>query len=191
MTTPTSVSGRPRPTGRGSVVAVASVLALLFASGCVAGGDPSSAGHRTTGSGDGRDPTETTPSTTAAPPQEGTVQVRLSIGGQEAIGTLADNPAARDLVSLLPLTVPMSDLFGREKPGPLPRALTGDVEPVFTYRIGQIAYWPPGRDIFVVYDGDGLQVPSPGLVPLGTVDSGLDVVANAGDDFDMTIAVLD
>ncbi len=190
MTTPTSVSGRQRPTGRGIVVAVASVLALLFASGCVAGGNPSSAGQPTTGSGDAPGPTDAAPSTTAAP-QEGTVQVRLSIGDREAIGTLHDNPAARDLVSLLPLTVPMSDLLGREKPGPLPRALTGEVEPVFTYRVGQIGYWPPGRDIFVVYDGDGLQVPSPGLVPLGTVDSGLDVVATAGDDFDMTIAVLD
>lgn len=190
MTTPTPVSGRPRPTGRGFGLAVASVLALLFASGCVAGGSQSSAGQRTTGSGDGPGRTQAAPSTTAAP-QEGTVQIRLSIGGQEAIGTLEDNAAARDLVSLLPLTVPMGDLFGREKPGPLPRALTGEVEPVFTYRVGQIGYWPPGRDIFVVYDGDGLQVPSPGLVPLGTLDAGLDVVAAAGDDFDMTIAVLD
>ncbi|WP_142025124.1 cyclophilin-like fold protein [Blastococcus colisei] len=119
------------------------------------------------------------------------MRIRLGIGGQEAIGTLEDNPVTRDLVSLLPVTVPMGDLFGREKPGPLPRALTGDVEPVFTYRIGQIAYWPPSHDIFVVYDGDGLRVPGPGLVPLGTVDTGLGVIAAAGDDFDMTIAVLD
>src|SRR3954468_25017640 len=95
-------------------------------------------------------------------------------------GALEDNAAARDLVTLLPVTVAMGDLFGREKPGPLPRALTGDVEPDFTYRVGQIAYWPPGRDIFVVYDGGGLRVPSPGLIELGTVDSGLDVIAEAG-----------
>ena len=119
------------------------------------------------------------------------MRIRLSVGDQEAVGTLDDNPAARDLLSLLPLTVPMGELFGREKPGPLPRALTGDVEPAFTYRVGQIAYWAPGRDIFVVYAGDGLPVPSPGLVALGSVESGLDVIATAGDDFDMTIAVLD
>ena len=34
-------------------------------------------------------------------------------------------------------------------------------------------------------------MPSPGLVPLGTVDTGLDVIAAAGDDFAMTVAVLD
>ena len=118
------------------------------------------------------------------------MRIRLTIGDQEVTGVLEDNPATRDLVSMLPITVPMGDLFGREKPGPLPRPLTGDVEPVFTYRVGQIAYWPPSHDIVVVYAGDGLQVPSPGLIPLGTVDTGLDVIA-AGDDFAMTVAVVD
>jgi hypothetical protein len=34
-------------------------------------------------------------------------------------------------------------------------------------------------------------VPSPGLIELGTVDSGLDAIAAAGDDFDLTITALD
>jgi hypothetical protein len=119
------------------------------------------------------------------------MRIRLTIGNQEATATLEDNPASRDLVSMLPVTIPMGDLFGREKPGPLPRALTGDVEPVFTYRVGQLAYWPPGHDVFIVYAGDCLRVPSPGLLPLGTVDDGLDVVADAGNDFRMTITALD
>jgi hypothetical protein len=85
----------------------------------------------------------------------------------------------------------MGDLFGREKPGRLPRALAGHVEPVFTDRVGQLAYRPPGRDVFVVHDGDGLRVPSPGLIELGTVDSGLDVITAAGDDVELTITALD
>ncbi len=119
------------------------------------------------------------------------MRIRLSIGEQEATGTLEDNSVTRDLVSMLPVTAAMGDLFGREKPGRLPRALAGDVEPVFTYRVGQLAYWPPNHDVFIVYAGDGLEVPSPGLVPLGTVDDGLDVIAAAGDDFDLTITALD
>jgi hypothetical protein len=119
------------------------------------------------------------------------MRIRLTIGNQEATATLEDNPAGRDLASLLPLTIPMGDLFGREKPGPLPRALIGDVEPVFTYRVGQIAYWPPNHDIFIVYAGDGLEVPSPGLIPLGTVDGGLEAIAAAGDDFELTLTTLD
>jgi hypothetical protein len=92
---------------------------------------------------------------------------------------------------MLPVTVAMTDLFGREKPGPLPRALTGETERESTYRVGQLAYWPPDHSIFVVHDGDGLTVPGPGLVPLGSVDAGLDVIAAAGDDFDLTITALD
>jgi hypothetical protein len=84
----------------------------------------------------------------------------------------------------------MGDLFGREKPGRLPRALAGHVEPVFTDRVGQLAYRPPGRDV-VIYDGDGLRVPSPGLIELGTVDSGPDVIGAAGDDVELTITALD
>ncbi len=118
------------------------------------------------------------------------MRIQLSIGDQQATATLDDNAAARDLVTLLPVTIPMGDLFGREKPGPLPRALTGDVEPVSTYRVGQLAYWPPNHDIFIVYAGDGLRVPAPGLIPLGTVDTGLDAIAAAGDDFELTITAL-
>jgi hypothetical protein len=119
------------------------------------------------------------------------MRIRLTIGDQQATATLEDNAAARDLATLLPVTIPMGDLFGREKPGPLPRALTGDVEPVFTYEVGQLAYWPPNHDIAVFYADDGARIPSPGLIPLGAVDSGLDVIAAAGDDFEMTITALD
>lgn len=119
------------------------------------------------------------------------MRISLTVGDQEATATLADNAAARDLASMLPITVPIGDLFGREKPGPLPRPLSTDgVEPVSTYRVGQLAYWPPNADVFVVYAGDGLPVPDPGLIPLGTVDTGLDLVAGAGDDFDLTFTAL-
>jgi hypothetical protein len=119
------------------------------------------------------------------------MRIRLTIGDQEATATLEDNLAARDLVSMLPVTVPMGDLFGREKPGPLPRALTREGEPVFTYEVGQIAYWSPNHDIAIFYADDGARIPSPGLIPLGTVDDGLEVIAGAGDDFRMTITALD
>jgi len=123
--------------------------------------------------------------------KENAMKIQLTIGDQRATATLEDNAAARDLASMLPVTMVMTDLFGREKPGPLPRALTGEAERVFTYRVGQLGYWPPDHNVFVVYGGDGLTVPSPGLIPLGTVDTGLDVIAAAGDDFELTITALD
>jgi hypothetical protein len=170
---------------RATVVAAVTALAALVTAGCGSGDRVAAVGATTNES------TGHTPRSDTGALQEEPMRVRLTIGDRQATATLEDNPAARDLVSLLPVTLPMGDLFGRERPGPLPRALTGDVEPDFTYRVGQLAYWPPNHDIFVVYAGDGLPVPSPGLVPLGTVDAGLDVIADAGDDFRLTITALD
>ena len=116
------------------------------------------------------------------------MQIRLAIGRNTATATLADNPTARDFASLLPITLDMSDLGGLEKPGKLPRALDGGGEAVFTYEVGQIGYWSPGEDLAIVYAVQGAgSIPRPGLVPLGTVDSGLDVIAEAGDAFQLRI----
>ena len=52
------------------------------------------------------------------------MKLNLNIGGKVVTATLADNATARDFVSVLPLSVSMNDLFGREKYGDLPRALS-------------------------------------------------------------------
>lgn len=112
----------------------------------------------------------------------------MTVGDQSAIATLADNPTARDFASLLPLTLTMSDLFGLEKPGTLPRALQSGGRPVSTYEVGQLGYWSPGEALAVVYAVEGAgAIPSPGLIPLGTVDTGLEVIADAGDSFQLHI----
>jgi hypothetical protein len=185
------MSRRRLLTGRAAVLAAATALAALAAGGCATGGGPSSGTGNSTGSGSASAPSADTPSPSTEARQEKPMRIRLTIGSRQATATLEDNAAARDLASMLPVTVAMSDLLGREKPGLLPRALIGDVTPVFTYRVGQLAYWPPDHNSFVVYAGDGLPVPGPGLVPLGTVDTGLDVIAGAGNDFELTITALD
>ncbi|MDF2849177.1 MAG: putative exported protein of unknown function [Oerskovia sp.] len=83
----------------------------------------------------------------------------------------------------------MYDLFGREKPAPLPRELAGASERQLPYFVGQIAYWPPSHDIVFCYaGGDGnVDIPAQGIVHLGTITEGLDVIARAGDPFTLTI----
>ena len=49
------------------------------------------------------------------------MKLNLNIGGKIVAATLADNATARDFVSVLPLSVSMNDLFGREKYGDLPK----------------------------------------------------------------------
>lgn len=55
------------------------------------------------------------------------MKLRLTIGARSLTATLLDSDASRDFASLLPLTLTLNDLFGREKYGHLPRPLS---EPV-------------------------------------------------------------
>jgi hypothetical protein len=99
-------------------------------------------------------------------------KIRIRIGARTLTATVARNATARDFVSLLPLTLRMSDLFGREKAGPLPRALARGGRPRHTYSVGDIIYWPPGPDVAVYYRRGGSAIPDPGIVLLARLDSG-------------------
>src|SRR5207247_7598310 len=70
----------------------------------------------------------------------GAVRIRLLVGEDVATATLEDSAPARDFAAMLPTTIRMHDLFGREKPGRLPRQL--DVEGArreFDYQVGELA----------------------------------------------------
>lgn len=118
------------------------------------------------------------------------MRVRLRVSDATATATLYDNPAARDFASLLPVTVRMSDLFGREKPGALPRPLAGGTAQA-TYRVGDLGYWSPGHDLAIYYRDDGERIPAPGIVIIGHIDTGLSAIADAGDNFQLTVTALD
>jgi hypothetical protein len=122
------------------------------------------------------------------PTRSTAVRIELAVGNAVATATLEDSITARDFAAMLPVTVPMQDLFGREKPGRLPHALDLDgATREFDYEVGELAYWSPSRDLAIFYADDGQKIPSPGLVRLGMITSGLDVIASAGDDFELTI----
>jgi len=57
--------------------------------------------------------------------QQNAMKIRLTLDNSKAItATLIDSGTTRDFVSLLPLTLTMNDLFGREKFGHLQRAIS-------------------------------------------------------------------
>lgn len=116
------------------------------------------------------------------------MRLRFAIGDAAATATLRENETARDFASLLPLTMSMHDLFAREKYGHLPRAIAEGGGHQFTYEVGDVAYWPPAHDVAIYYADDGRRtIPSPGIVAIGTIDSGLDAFATIGDDVEVTI----
>ena len=108
------------------------------------------------------------------------MKIRLRIDNKVLTATLADNKTARDFVSLLPLTLTMNDLFGREKFGHLPRAISQEGKRTHTYEIGEIAYWSPGPDVAIYYRQGGEKIPEPGIIVIAKIDSSVAALDVAG-----------
>jgi hypothetical protein len=104
-------------------------------------------------------------------------RVRITIGDRSIEARLADNDAARDFASLLPLTLAMNDLFRREKFATLPRAISEQGKRTHDYAVGIIGYWPPGPDVAIFYRQDGERIPDPGLIIIGKIKAGIEAFA--------------
>ena len=118
------------------------------------------------------------------------MRVRLTVGAATATARLYDNATALDFASLLPVTITVHDLGGREKAGTLPRELA-DGQGQGAYLAGQIGYWPPGHDLAMYYHEDGFRIPAPGIVMIGEIESGLDAITSARDNDMLTITAAD
>src|SRR6266850_7659551 len=104
------------------------------------------------------------------------MKIRLKIADKEITATLIDSETTRDFVSLLPLKLTMNDLFGREKFGHLPRAISEGGKRTRTYEGGDVVYWSPGPDVAMFYRHDGQSIPSPGIIVLAKIESGMDML---------------
>ena len=102
------------------------------------------------------------------------MKIIVKVGDKALTATLIDSKTAKDLVSLLPLTLTMNDLFGREKCGHLPRPISTDGKRTHTYEVGDIAYWSPGPDVAIYYRHDGEKIPNPGIIVIGKLDPGVE-----------------
>jgi hypothetical protein len=108
---------------------------------------------------------------------EGThnMKINIIVFGKTVTATVMDNPTAKDFVSLLPLTMSMKDLLGREKFGHLQKALSEKGPRTNTYEVGDIAYWSPAHDIAIYYHQDGESIPSPGVIPIAKINGRTEV----------------
>ena len=116
------------------------------------------------------------------------MKINLKVGSKILVASLADNPTARDFASVLPLRLSMKDLFGREKYGDLPRALSENGPRKNTYEVGDIAYWSPDNQFAVYYRQDGESIPSPGIIPIAKIDDGAEAF-NVSGSVNVTIEV--
>jgi len=86
------------------------------------------------------------------------MKICLKVGDRVLTGQLLKNETARDFASLLPFTLRMNDLFRREK----------------------YVYWSPGPDVAIFYRHDGQAIPDPGIIVIGSVDSGVEALQVSG-----------
>jgi hypothetical protein len=105
-----------------------------------------------------------------------TMKIRVTLNGKTITATLIDSETTRDFISLLPLTLTMNDLFGREKFGHLPKTISEGGERTRTYEVGDVIYWSPGPDVAMFYRHDGQSIPLPGIIFMGKIDSGVEAL---------------
>lgn len=142
------------------------VFALLIALQGVACGADNRSGKDTGG----------IPASAAKSTEINSMKLRITANGKVMTATMADNQTARDFIAMLPLTLTMDDLFGREKFATLPKAASQGGPRQHAYRVGQIAYWSPKNDVAIFYRHDGQTTPSPGLIILGEIDAGVEAL---------------
>ena len=125
-------------------------------------------------------------------PEFSGTRLRLTVNGEEeVIIALYDNTAVDALLERLPLeNLSFFDLSGIEKPierldDPLS---LGEEEPGYDSVTGEMAIYRPWAN-FTIFYGDFRY--SDELVPLGKVESGLDVLSSTTEDFTGTLELLD
>lgn len=103
----------------------------------------------------------------------GTV-VRFTAGSTSVDVTIGqDNPAVRDFLSMLPLTLTLEEFAGREKIGYLPRKLTHSGSPGSDPEDGDLIYFVPWGNIGFYYNTAGIGY-SDQTIHIGTYKASLD-----------------
>jgi hypothetical protein len=94
------------------------------------------------------------------------MKIRLKVEDRALTATLIDSKTTQDLVSLLPLTLTMNDLFRREKFGHLPRPISNEGKRTHTSDLGHVASWAPGPEVVISTATTARRFPIPALSSL-------------------------
>ncbi|WPB55371.1 cyclophilin-like fold protein [Xylophilus sp. GOD-11R] len=106
-------------------------------------------------------------------------KIHLTFDDQVITATLADHEAARAFIAMLPMTVTLHDLFGREKFGAIAHAI-GHAEPRSQRgELGDLICWSAGPDLAVLYAQHDAPLCG-GFHKLGRIDAGAQAFAVPG-----------
>ena len=131
----------------------------------------------------------TTNSVSSTQEGESMTRITITVGDSVITATMHDNPTARDFVSLLPLTLDMRDFNNIEKIADLPRALSTENAPIgYQPSAGAITLFAPWGNLAIFYDDFRF---ANGLIPLGNIETGVEILANMREDFTAVIEIAD
>lgn len=118
-------------------------------------------------------------------PETGERKVKLTIDGQEFDVTLYDTPAANALYNMLPLELDFEDFNGIEKIAYMDHELPTEGEPEeFDPDVGDLCLYAPWGNLSIFYK-DFLN--SNGLISLGHIDSGMDIISGMNEHFSVLL----
>lgn len=118
-------------------------------------------------------------------PETGERKVKLTVDGQEFDVTLYDTPAANALYDMLPLELTFEDFNGIEKIAYMDNELPTEGEPSkFDPDVGDLCLYAPWGNLSIFYKDFRN---SNGLISLGHIDSGMDLIAKMNSDFSATL----
>lgn len=116
-------------------------------------------------------------------------RIVMKFDNQEIFITLNDSKASADLVTMLPATLQFRDYSSTEKVSDLPRKLTTSGSPAgFDPSVGDLTYYAPWGNLAIFYRDFGY---SNGLVSLGWLESGIEILAAKQGEFSVRIEVVE
>lgn len=123
-------------------------------------------------------------------PSSNPVRLSLAFGGHEVFVTMEDDPTTRDFLTMLPATLTFQDFAGSEKISYLPRPLSTEGAPSSCDPAeGDLTLYVPWGNLAIFYrDSSG---PSSSLIPMGHIDSGLELLAAQSGDFEVSVSIAD
>ena len=120
--------------------------------------------------------------------EDAQTQLRLTFDGGEAIISLEDNATTRDFLTMLPATLTFEDYAGSEKISYLTQELsTADAPASYDPQVGDVTLYAPWGNLAIFYGDVGS---SSGLVPMGYVESGLDLLAAMDGEFEVSVSII-
>lgn len=121
--------------------------------------------------------------------EDGERKVKMTIDGQEIFITLYDTTAANALYDMLPLDLSFEDYNGVEKISYLSQTLPTTGEPDgYDPDIGDLCFYAPWENLSVFYQDFRY---SDGLILLGHIDSGMDLISAHDGEFSTTLEMVD